>query len=93
VTDGWGHGLVVTCTEQPDNQIVGVLSVGLDGVRGTGDDVESWKLDLIAAKGTKWAPKPAVAVTKPVIKPKSVTPKKPTKPSKPSGGDDIPDER
>jgi eukaryotic-like serine/threonine-protein kinase len=97
VTDGWGHGLVVTCTEQPDNQIVGVLSVGLDGVRGTGDDVESWKLDLIAAKGTKWSPKPAVAVTKPatkpVTRPVSKPATKPTKPTKPSGGDDIPDER
>jgi serine/threonine-protein kinase len=93
VDDAWGHAIVLTCTEQPDDQIVGARSAGPDGITGTADDLVSWSLDLIAAKGARWAPKP-VAVAKPTPKPAAKpTPRPTTKPHPTSGGDDIPDER
>jgi TonB family protein len=59
--DPWGHPLQVTCTDQPGNQIVGVMSAGPDGDPGTTDDVASWQLgnevtDLV--RGPRWVVTP-----------------------------------
>jgi eukaryotic-like serine/threonine-protein kinase len=63
--DGWGHPLRVTCTDQPADQRIGVLSVGPDGKPGTDDDLASWTLGpevTRAVRGTRWKPRrPAAA--------------------------------
>jgi serine/threonine-protein kinase len=86
VADAWGHPVALTCTEQPDDQIVGAISVGPDGAKGTADDIVSWKLDLAETRGPRWTPKPAVAAKKPPV---TKTVGKPAQ----AAGDDIPDER
>ena len=63
-SDSWGHPFVLTCTGQPENQIVGLVSDGPDGVNGNDDDVASWQLghdvtDLV--RGSRWAAAPARA--------------------------------
>src|SRR5205823_1137192 len=55
--DPWGHPLRITCTDQPADQIAGIVSAGPDGIVGTRDDVESWTLgadvvDII--RGPRW---------------------------------------
>jgi tRNA A-37 threonylcarbamoyl transferase component Bud32 len=55
--DGWGHALTVTCTDQPADQIIGLVSAGADGTAGNSDDVTSWSFgdDVVAAvKGPRW---------------------------------------
>jgi tRNA A-37 threonylcarbamoyl transferase component Bud32 len=103
--DAWGHPLVVTCTDQPAGQIIGIRSAGADGAPGTADDVASWQLDEVAAlvRGAHWKPVTATAPVKPSSKP-ATRPTKPTKPTKPpvkpgtgtpgdTDGDGIPDSR
>jgi hypothetical protein len=55
--DPWGHGLHIICSDQPVDQIAGVLSYGPDGTPGTRDDIVSWTLgpevtDLV--RGPRW---------------------------------------
>jgi len=70
--DPWGHPFTITCTDQPGNQVVGLISAGPDGSRGTADDVASWSLgpevtDLV--HGARWAAAdPAHRPTKPVTR-------------------------
>jgi Protein kinase domain len=57
VQDPWGHPMQLTCTDQPANQIVGVISAGPDGALGTSDDIASWQLgreisEIVA--GRRW---------------------------------------
>ena len=95
VHDPWGHSLEVTCTDQPANQLVGVISAGPDGVPGTADDIGSWQLgrevtDVV--HGARWVA--AAAPAQPVVKPA----RPPAKPAKPPprprpDDDDIPTER
>ncbi|HTR53872.1 MAG TPA: serine/threonine-protein kinase [Kofleriaceae bacterium] len=65
--DAWGHAMKMSCTDQPSDQIVGIVSAGPDGQFGTADDVGSWELgrDVTAAvHGARWvaaAPKHAPA--------------------------------
>jgi len=64
--DPWGHPIELTCTDQPADQMAGVISGGADGVRGNDDDVASWTLgrdvtDLV--RGARW--KSAHAATAP----------------------------
>jgi hypothetical protein len=64
--DPWGHPLVLTCTGQPENQIVGLISAGPDGVPGNDDDVASWQLgrDVTeVVRGSRWVAAPAAATT------------------------------
>jgi serine/threonine-protein kinase len=89
VDDGWGHPIVVTCTDQPADQIVGVIALGPDGVRGTQDDIVSWKLDLAATQGKRWVPRASTTQrphtgTKPGSHPAPIVD---------VDGDGIPDER
>jgi hypothetical protein len=81
--DPWGHQPAITCTDQPNDQIVGVISAGPDGKPGTADDIASWQLDrgvTELVRGTRWtatrsrpARKPAV-----LVKPSAgLTPAKP----------------
>jgi len=68
--DAWGHPFVLTCTGQPEDQIVGLISAGPDGVNGNADDVASWQLghdvtDLV--RGSRWAT--ASVVPAPVVAP------------------------
>ncbi|MFT3699399.1 MAG: serine/threonine-protein kinase [Kofleriaceae bacterium] len=96
-TDPWGQALIVTCTDQPGDQIVGISSTGPDKQAGTADDLVSWQLGADVtelAHGARWkaTPKPAV-VTKPITKTKG----KQTQ-TKDTGfvdldGDGIPDKR
>jgi hypothetical protein len=56
--DPWGQPLRIVCSDQPPDQIAGVLSYGPDGEPGTRDDVVSWALgadvtDL--ARGPRWS--------------------------------------
>lgn len=56
--DPWGQPLRIVCSDQPADQIAGVLSYGPDGEPGTRDDVVSWALgadvtDL--ARGPRWS--------------------------------------
>jgi len=55
--DPWGHPLRITCTDQPADQLAGVVSLGPDGVAGSHDDIASWTLgadvtDLV--RGPRW---------------------------------------
>jgi hypothetical protein len=57
VLDPWGSPLRITCTDQPADQIAGIVSLGPDRVAGTRDDVASWTLgaevtDLV--RGPRW---------------------------------------
>lgn len=56
--DPWGQPLQIVCSDQPADQVAGVLSYGPDGEPGTRDDVVSWALgadvtDL--ARGPRWS--------------------------------------
>ena len=58
VLDPWGSPLRITCTDQPADQIAGIVSLGPDRVAGTRDDVASWTLgadvtDVV--RGPRWA--------------------------------------
>jgi serine/threonine-protein kinase len=91
-TDGWGHPYRITCSEQPRDQIIGVISAGLDGVFETTDDIRSWNLghevtDVV--RGSRWvvATPPAAPVT-PAVKKHSgsvKTGRSVSKPVKPGG--------
>jgi hypothetical protein len=57
VLDPWGKPLAITCTDQPANQIVGVISAGPDGEAGTADDIGSWQLPRDVTdrvRGARW---------------------------------------
>ena len=53
---GLPRGMVVTCTDQPDDQIIGIVAAGPDGALGTADDVKSWTIPNLAAlvAGPRW---------------------------------------
>jgi serine/threonine protein kinase len=57
VDDSWGRPVVLTCTNQPAEQIVGAQSAGPDGMFDTNDDLASWDLgrdvtDIV--RGPRW---------------------------------------
>lgn len=55
--DPWRHALRITCTDQPADQIAGIVSLGPDGVPGTRDDVASWALGAEVTeivRGRRW---------------------------------------
>ncbi len=55
--DPWGHPFVVTCTDQPGGQIIGLTSLGPDGKANTADDISSWTLgkDITdVVHGARW---------------------------------------
>jgi eukaryotic-like serine/threonine-protein kinase len=68
--DAWGYPLTVTCTDQPHNQIIGLVSAGPDGAARTADDIGSWELgssltELV--RGERWRsapPAPPVAASR-----------------------------
>lgn len=56
--DPWGQPLRIVCSDQPADQVAGVLSYGPDGEPGTRDDVVSWALgaDVTGlARGPRWS--------------------------------------
>jgi hypothetical protein len=78
-TDAWGHPWRITCTDQPGDQIAGVISAGPDGAPGTADDIASWQLGrevtaLVA--GPRWTAEPALATPPRTSPPKVVKPPK-----------------
>jgi serine/threonine protein kinase len=81
--DPWGHPITVTCTDQPAQQVIGVVSAGPDGTSGTADDIASWQLGTDVTgivRGPRWvATPPAVAATKP-----TPVAKKPTRTTSPT---------
>jgi hypothetical protein len=63
VLDPWGQPLAITCTDQPANQIIGVISAGPDRVAGTADDIGSWQLPREVTdrvRGARWKAAPVV---------------------------------
>jgi serine/threonine protein kinase len=90
--DGWGRALRITCTDQPADQIAGVVSIGPDGAAGTRDDITSWTLDADVTdlvRGPRWAAAEPKPTSKP-SRPSSSRPTKPsTKPTKPSSGMEL----
>ena len=91
VGDPWGHALAITCTGQPSDQIIGVMSAGPDGVMGTRDDIESWRLGSDTTeivRGSRWKPvtrtvphEPAHPIATPAaVPPRPVTPPAAPKP-------------
>jgi hypothetical protein len=66
--DPWGHDLALTCTDQPADQVIGVVSPGPDGVIGTDDDIPSWTLGPSVTglvRGPRWKSAPAPLATRP----------------------------
>jgi serine/threonine-protein kinase len=64
--DPWHHAFRLTCTDQPGNQMIGVISAGPDGIPNTSDDVASWQLARAVTeplRGPRWvaAPPPTPA--------------------------------
>jgi len=92
VQDPWGQPLAITCTDQPANQIIGVISAGPDQMPGTADDIGSWQLPREVTdrvRGARWKAAPVVSPPRPA-------PPRPTPPrSRPHRDDfeDIPTER
>lgn len=71
--DPWGHAIELTCTDQPADQIMGVISAGPDGIRGNIDDVESWNLGPTVTQlvqGRRWTT-PATDIPPVATKPPS----------------------
>jgi serine/threonine-protein kinase len=61
-SDAWGAALRVTCTDQPSEEMIGILSAGPDGQFGTDDDIASWQLDrsiTAVVHGPRWRATPA----------------------------------
>ncbi len=57
--DPWGQRLSITCTGQPADQMIGVISAGPDGVFDNQDDIKSWTLDgkiTRVVAGPRWQP-------------------------------------
>jgi serine/threonine protein kinase len=91
-SDPWNHAYELTCTDQPANQIVGVVSMGPDGVAGTDDDLTSWTMgrdvtDL--ARGKRWTAATVAAKPTPPASPQPPdTAKKPT--PNPAAAEELP---
>jgi hypothetical protein len=100
--DPWGTPLTLTCTDQPANQVAGVISAGPDGKLGTPDDRGSWQMPqevIELVHGARWAavavaeraaPAPAAATPDPAPAP---TPAKLKRRRMSDDSDDIPTER
>jgi len=89
--DPWGHPLAITCTDEPGDQLVGAISAGPDGKRGTADDIASWQLsrditDLV--RGTRWPGVPQIPAVKSIEaakpRPTALAPAKTAVPTKPA---------
>jgi hypothetical protein len=90
VLDPWGNPLAITCTDQPANQVIGVVSAGKDGVAGTMDDIGSWQLSREVTervRGPRWK-----AAAAPPVRPGPVRPR-PTPRTRHDAFDDIPTQR
>jgi len=65
--DPWKHPFAITCTDQPANQIIGVVSAGPDGTPGTADDIASWTLGRDVTDpvhGSRWVAAPPKTIKK-----------------------------
>jgi len=87
-----GHPIEITCTDQPADQMIGAVSVGPDGARGTADDVGSWQLgrevtDVV--RGARWVAAPP----KPERADPPRVPHPAPRPTRPATDDDIPRKR
>jgi hypothetical protein len=81
--DPWGHPFKVTCSDQPANQIVGLVSAGPDGTHGTADDLTSWTMgrevtDIVRGQRWKEAVAEPVAVKASQPTPETTSAKTPT---------------
>jgi hypothetical protein len=78
IDDPWGNPMEITCTDQPANQVIGVISSGPDRARGTSDDLGSWQFGREVteiARGARWAPAARPVAAKPVaVKPEPAKP-------------------
>jgi serine/threonine protein kinase len=83
--DPWGRPMLLTCVEQPANQMVGAISAGPDGAFNTVDDITSWGLGVEITelvRGTRWRMPQRPPPTREPRKPRVAAPPPPT--------DDIP---
>lgn len=87
--DPWGAPFALTCSDQPADQRVGVISGGPDRTLGTRDDVTSWTLgpDVTGVvRGPRWVGKSTTKIVRrpPRVKqppePPPVPPEKPPAP-------------
>lgn len=77
VRDGSGATMRITCTDQPADQIIGIVSPGPDGSFGTSDDMSSWQIatNTLPLKGPRWVTRDATHTksspghTQPKVKP------------------------
>jgi outer membrane biosynthesis protein TonB len=79
--DPWHHAMKLSCTDQPGDQMVGLLSAGPDGQFGSADDIASWSLAhdvTVAVHGKRW-----VAATKPAKPARPTVVAKPKQPPAP----------
>lgn len=82
--DPWGHAFQITCTDQPGDHIIGLVSPGPDGVVGSADDIASWRLGHDVTDpihGARWTASPAKPIAKTTPAPKVKTPAKTTQPA------------
>jgi len=98
--DSWGHPVQITCTDQPGQQIIGIISAGPDGTIGNRDDVVSWSIaaasDMLG--GPRWVAKPVrprPTGTRPTTTGGTQPRPTGTQPTgaQPTGDPDIPDKR
>jgi len=85
--DPWGHAFQITCTDQPGDHIIGLVSPGPDGVVGSADDIASWRLghDVTdSIHGARWTAAPTKPIAKTTTPPPRV--KTPVKTTQPTGG-------
>jgi hypothetical protein len=64
--DPWGQPLQIVCSDQPADQLAGILSFGPDRTPGTHDDVVSWTLGAEVAdlvRGPRWSASRGTAST------------------------------
>jgi serine/threonine-protein kinase len=84
--DPWGHAYQLTCTDQPADQVAGVISPGPDGKSGTDDDVTSWALgrdvtELV--RGKRWTTATAAVPPPGMARPEFATASRPAPTSPP----------
>jgi hypothetical protein len=65
--DPWKQAFAITCSDQPANQMIGIVSAGPDGNPGTADDIASWTLGRDVTdpvRGSRWVAAPAKIIKK-----------------------------
>jgi hypothetical protein len=92
--DGWDRTFVVTCARQPEDQQFGIVSLGVDGVADTADDIVSWQRPDVrdVLRGSRWRARALKSSTPPPRVQPAPLPARPTPSTfKDENADGIPD--